>query len=85
MHSRKIKKHVAGQWQLIKWNEVKKGDLLRIYDRGMKVSDGTDVEFRATSNAYPVEIDGNTYWQFNYEPYERPANSKSTKDVRQGE
>ena len=85
MHLRKIKKRTAGQWQYIKWQDIKKGDLLRIYDRGMKVSDGRMVDFRATSNAYPVEIDGETYWQFNYEPYEDSMDNKSDKDIQQGQ
>lgn len=85
MHLRRIKKYTAGRWQSIKWSEIKKGDLLRIYDRKMRISDGRTTDFKATSNAYPVEIDGNTYWQFNYEPYEFSIDSKSTKDIRQGE
>jgi hypothetical protein len=86
MHLRKIKKYTAGQWKVIKWSDIEKGDLLRIYDRGMKVCDDSgEIDFRATSNSYPVEIDGKTYWQFNYEPYDRSMENKSTKDIQQGQ
>jgi hypothetical protein len=52
----------------------------------MKVCDDSgEIDFRATSNSYPVEIDGKTYWQFNYEPYDRSMENKSTKDIQQGQ
>jgi hypothetical protein len=83
MHIRKIKKNVAGIWQSLKWHQIKKGDLIRIYDRGMRIADGGTVEFEATSDAYEVEIDGKNYWQFDYD-LDRTIDCESTKDIHQG-
>jgi hypothetical protein len=63
MQKRQIKKMTGGKWQKIKWSEVKKGDTLRIYERGYGFSDGRSNTFVATSDAKKIE--GN--WGFEYE------------------
>jgi len=80
MHFRKVKKYIAGKWNPLKWHQIKKGDLIRLYDRGMRTSDGDLDEFVATSDAYENE---NGVWAFEYAP-ERTIGCESSHDIHQG-
>lgn len=66
MQTRKIKKNVAGVWQEIKWADIKKGDILRIYERGHLYHDGTVDTFVATSDSYLFKPDS-IYHVFEFE------------------
>lgn len=57
MFKRTLKKFIGGKWEPIKWTEVRVGDKVRVYERGMLSE--TDTEVQAPHSL--IEIDGNSY------------------------
>ena len=64
MQKRQVKKQVTGIWQDVKWKDIKKGDLFRIYERGYGYHDGRTNTFIATADA-EIACDGE--WGIPYE------------------
>ena len=67
---RQVKKFIGGKWQQVKWCDIKKGDQVRIYERGHGYNDGRSNTFVALSDASQgTYADGQPdgIWSFKYE------------------
>ena len=72
MQTRKVRRLVAGKWNDIKWSDINRGDVIRVFDREYNHHDGTANTFCAVDSA--ILVSG--VWSFKY------ARLEWSEDVR---
>lgn len=62
MQTRKVRRLVCGKWNDIKWSDINRGDVIRVYDREYNHHDGETNTFCAVDSA--ILVSG--VWSFKY-------------------
>lgn len=54
MQTRKVRRFVCGKWMDIKWSDINRGDVIRVYDREYGHHDGATLTFCAVDDSYVI-------------------------------